>query len=117
MVKCLWKQQASCLARGLSVYHHDGGDDGDEGIAVGQQPVGGLGAAVGVSAGRSDAVQERGGGRVTPRFFLLHLLLDVVFYNLALVVSLHPGGATAPRVTQRDPRTLPADCLQTVAVS
>lgn len=96
-----------------SVYHHDGGDDGDEGIAVGQQPVGGLGAAVSVSVGRTDAVQERGGGSVTPRFFLLHVLLDVVFYNVAVVVSLHRGGATGPQVTQREPCTRPTDCLQT----
>lgn len=105
------------LWSGARAYHHDGGDDGDEGIAVGQQPVGGLGAAVRVSVGRSDAVQERGGGRVTPRLFLLHVLLDVVFYDVAVVVSLHRGGPTGPQVTQREPCTLPTDCFQTVAIS
>lgn len=92
-----------------SVHYHDGGDDGDEGIAVGQQPVGGLGAAGSGPVGRSYAVQERGGGRVTPCVFLLHVLLGVVFYDVAVVVSLHRGGATGPQVTQREPwtRTVP----------
>lgn len=92
--------------------HHDGGDDGDEGIAVGQQPVGGLGAPPGLSLRRTDAVQEGGRGRVTPRFLLLHVLLDVVFYDVAVVVALHRGGATGPQVTQREPCTLPTGCFQ-----
>lgn len=89
-----------------SVVYHDGGDDGEEGIAVGQQPVGGLGTAVSVSVDRGYAIQERRGGRVTPRFFLLHVLLVAVLYNVAVVVSLHRGGATGAQVTQREPWTL-----------
>ncbi len=82
--------------------YHDGGDDGDEGIAVGQQSVGGLGAAVALSVGRSDALQERGGGgSVAPRAFLLHLLLDVVLYDVAVVVSPHRGGAKGAHRTQQ----------------
>lgn len=96
----------SALVPLSSVVYHDGGDDGDEGIAVGQQPVGGLGTAVSVSVDRSHAVHERGGGRVTPRSFLLHVLLVVVLYNVAVVVSLHGGGATGAQVTQREPWTL-----------
>lgn len=93
--------------------YHDGGDDGDEGVAVGQQPVGGLGPAVSASVGRTSAVQGGGGGRVHPCVFLLHLLLDVVFYDVAVVVSLHGGGATGPQVTQRGPWTLTADTRDT----
>lgn len=86
-----------------SVHYHDGGDDGDEGIAVGQQPVGGLGPAGRVPGGRSDAVQEPGAGRLPSGVLLLRLLLDVVFDHVAVVVSLHGGGATGPQVTQRGP--------------
>lgn len=96
----------------LPPHYHDGGDDGDEGIAVGQEPVGGLGTAAGVS------VQERGGGSAAPPgLLLLHVLLHVVLDNVAVVVSLHRGGATGAQVTQRRPWTLPADCLQTAAIS
>lgn len=79
--------------------------------------MGGLGAAVSVSVGRSYAVQERGGGRVTPCVFLLHVLLDVVLYDVAVVVSLHRGGATGAQVTQREPWRLTADWVQTVVIS
>ncbi|KAA8592468.1 hypothetical protein FQN60_017923, partial [Etheostoma spectabile] len=88
-----------------SVSHHDGGDDGDESITVGQQSVGGLGAAVALSVGRSDALQERGGSCVAPRAFLLHLLLDVVLYDFAAVVFPHRGGAKGPQRTQEGPWT------------
>lgn len=74
--------------------YHDGSDDGDEGITVGQQSVGGLGAAVARAVGRTDALQERGGRSVAPRLFLLHLLLDVVLDDVAVVVVFpHRGGA------------------------
>lgn len=73
--------------------YHDGGDDGDEGIAVGQQAVGGLGAAASVSVGRRHAAQERGGGRLAPGLFLLRILFDVVLYNVTVVVPLHRGAA------------------------
>ena len=86
--------------------YHDGGDDGDERIAVGQQSVGGLGAAVALTVGRSDALQERGGGGcVAPRGPLLHLLLDVVLDDVAVVVGLHGGGARGPQRTERGPWT------------
>ena len=90
--------------------YHDSGDDGDEGIAVGQQPVGRLGAAVAVSVGRSDAPRERGGGGscVAPRALLLHLIVDVVLNDVAGVVPLHGGGATGRQRTQRGPWTQPA---------
>lgn len=80
-----------CKARRVS--YHDSGDNGDESIAVGQQSVGGLGAAVALSLGRTDALQEGGGSCVAPRTFLLHLLLDVMLYDVAVVVFPHPGGA------------------------
>ena len=80
--------------------HHDGGYDRDERITVGQQSVGGLGAAVALSVGRSDALQERGGRGVTPCGLLLHLLLDVVLYDVAFVVFTHRGGARDPQRTQ-----------------
>lgn len=80
-----------------TLYHY-GGDDGDEGVAVGQESVGGRGAAQGLSVGRSDALREQGGGgggggggSAAPRLLLLHLLLDVVLYDVAV---LHRGGAT-----------------------
>lgn len=85
--------------------YHDSSDDGDEGITVGQQPVGGLGAAVALSVGRTDALQERGGRCVAPRPFLLHLLLDVVLNDVAVVVFPHRGGARGPERTQRRPYT------------
>lgn len=97
-------------------YHH-GGDDGDEGVAVGQQSLGGLGAAVAISVGRSDALRERrGGGCVTPRLVLLHLLLQVVLYDVAVVVSLHRRGARGPQVSQTGTMdgARQAGCLQTV---
>lgn len=89
--------------------YHDGGDDGDEGVAVGQESVGGRGAAQGLSVGRSDALREqRGGGggggggsrSAAPRLLLLHLLLDVVLYDVAV---LHPGGATREQGTRTGP--------------
>lgn len=76
--------------------------------------MGRLGPAVSISVGRSSAVQERGGGRVNPCVFLLHVLLDVMFYDVAVVVSLHRGGATGPQVTQRRPWTLTADIRDTM---
>lgn len=80
------------IFRCKGVSHHDSGDNGDEGIAVGQQSVGGLGAAVALSVGRTDALREGGGGRsVAPRPSLLHLLLDVVLYDVAVVVFPHRG--------------------------
>lgn len=74
--------------------HHDGSDDGDEGVAEGQQSVGGLGAAVGLSVGRT--LHERPS--------LLHLLLNVVLYYVAVVVFLHraaPPQSTALFVNKR----------------
>lgn len=68
--------------------------------------MGGLGAAGSVPVGRSYTVHERGGGPVTPWVSLLHVLLGVVFYDVAVVVSLHRGGATGRQVTQREPWTL-----------
>lgn len=91
-----------------SLNYHHGCDDGDECVAEGQQSVGGLGTAVALSVGRSDALQERGGGGCFAlRGLLLHLLLDVVLYDVAVVVSPHCGGATGPQRTQRGPWTQP----------
>ena len=72
--------------------HHDSSDDGDESIAVGQQPVGGLGAARLLPLGRTDAGRERGGGGgVAPRLLPLHRLLDLLLDDVFM--SLHGGGA------------------------
>ncbi len=72
--------------------------------------MGGLGAAVALSVGRSDALQERGGrGCVAPRAFLLHLLLDVVLYDVAVVVFPHLMRAVGPQRTQRRPWTPQTD--------
>lgn len=71
--------------------------------------MGGLRAAVALSVGRSGALQERGGGGcVAPRVFLLHLLLGVVLYDVAVFVFPHRGGAKGPQRTQRVPWTQPA---------
>lgn len=87
-----------------SLNYHHGCDDGDECVAEGQQSVGGLGAALALSVGRSDALHERGGGGcLAPRGFLLHLLLDVVLYDVAVVVSPHCGGAKGPQRTPSAP--------------
>lgn len=88
-----------------SVNYHHGRDDGDEGVAEGQQSLGGLRAAVVLSVGRGGALRERGGGGgLAHRGRLLHLLLDVVLYDVAVVVSPHCGGAKGP---QREPCTQP----------
>lgn len=84
---------APCPACCPSLSYHDGGDDGDEGVAVGQQSVGGLGAAVALSVERRDALC------VAPRALLLHLLLDMVLYDVAVVVARHGGGATGAQRT------------------
>lgn len=90
----------------MLLQYHDGGDDGDEGVAVGQQAVRGRGAAEGPSVGRRDALREQrggggGGGRrrrrrscccLAPRLLLLHLLLDVVLYDVAVI---HAAGGAA----------------------
>lgn len=76
----------------MTFSHHDRGDDGDECVAVGQQSVGGLGSSVGPPVWRTDAPQEGGGRGVAPGGPLLHLLLDVVLDDVAVVVSLHDGG-------------------------
>lgn len=90
----------------MLLQYHDGGDDGDEGVAVGQQAVRGRGAAEGPSVGRRDALREQrggggggGGGRrrcscccLAPRLLLLHLLLDVVLYDVAVIHA--AGGAS-----------------------
>ncbi|MEQ2164531.1 hypothetical protein GOODEAATRI_007661 [Goodea atripinnis] len=76
-------------------------------LPEGQQSVGGLGAAVALSLGRTEALQQRGGHGVDPRCFLLHLLLNVVLYDVAVVVLPHPGrsrGTTEDGTVCKQPR-------------
>lgn len=88
----------------LVLLYHDGGDDGDEGVAVGQQAVRRRGAAQGPSYGRRDALREQrcGGGGAgggcrcrcsAPRLLLLHLLLDMVLYDVAVFHAAGGGAA------------------------
>lgn len=74
--------------------------------------MGGLGAAGSVSVGRSPAVQQRGGPHLAPCVFLLHVLLGMVFYDVAVVVSLHRGGARGVQLAQQEPRRTSADWVQ-----
>lgn len=85
----------------LARQYHDGGDDGNEGVAVGQQAVRRRGAAQGPSYGRRDALREQRGGRggggrcrcSAPRLLLLHLLFDMVLYDVAVFHAAGGGGA------------------------
>lgn len=94
----------------LRVSHHDGGDDGDERVAVGQQPVGGLRASLPV--GRGHAARARGGG-AAPRALLLHLLLDVVLDDLAVGGVRHRGRRGGGGGGGGDPRSRRTVCKQT----
>lgn len=82
--------------------HHDSSDDGDEGVAEGQQSVGGLGAAVGLSVGRT--LHEHSS--------LLHLLLNVVLYYVAVVVFLHREDSCETKEDGSVCRPVSADCGQ-----
>lgn len=79
----------------------------------------GLGAAVARAVGRTDALQERGGRSVAPRLLLLHLLLDVVLDDVAVVVVFpHDGGVRGAEQTHGLPRNPRAPgCLQTTGES
>lgn len=83
--------------------------------------MGGRGAAQGLSVGRSDALREQGGGgggggggsgSAAPRLLLLHLLLDVVLYDVAVLHREELHGSRRRGQDHGDAASSP-HCLQT----